>query len=146
MRHPNRLFVAAATGVALLAILTGIALAQGAVSDKLRTGNTVTIAAGETVSHDVYVFAGTVRVEGTIDGDLVASGGLIDVTGPSRVTSSRPAAASTSPGRSAATRGSPAGRCRWAAPSRRISPRSEGGLRSRHQGRSAETSSPVPVN
>ena len=81
MRHPNRLFVAAATGVALLAILTGIALAQGAVSDKLRTGNTVTIAAGETVSHDVYVFAGTVRVEGTIDGDLVASGGLIDVTG-----------------------------------------------------------------
>ena len=81
MRHPNRLFVAAAAGVALLAILTGIALAQGAVSDKLRTGNTVTIAAGETVSNDVYAFAGTVRVDGTVDGDLVASGGLVDVTG-----------------------------------------------------------------
>ena len=81
MRHPNRLFMAAAAGVALLAILTGIALAQGAVSDKLRTGNTVTIAAGETVSNDLYAFAGTVRVDGTVDGDLVASGGLVDVTG-----------------------------------------------------------------
>jgi cytoskeletal protein CcmA (bactofilin family) len=81
MRHPNRLFVAAAAGVALLAMLTSIVLAQGAVSDKLRTGNTVTIAAGETVSNDVYAFAGTVRVDGTIDGDLVASGGLVDVTG-----------------------------------------------------------------
>ena len=81
MRHPNRLFLAAAASVALLAILTGIVLAQGAVSDKLRTGNTVTIAAGETVSNDLYAFAGTVRVDGTVDGDLVASGGLVDVTG-----------------------------------------------------------------
>jgi cytoskeletal protein CcmA (bactofilin family) len=81
MRHPNRLYMAAAASVALLAILTGVALAQGAVSDKLRTGNTVTIAAGETVSNDVYAFAGTVRVDGTVDGDLVASGGLVDVTG-----------------------------------------------------------------
>ena len=81
MRHPNRLYMAAAASVALLAILTGVALAQGAVSDKLRTGDTVTIAAGETVSNDVYAFAGTVRVDGTVDGDLVASGGLVDVTG-----------------------------------------------------------------
>jgi cytoskeletal protein CcmA (bactofilin family) len=73
--------MAAAASVALLAILTGVALAQGAVSDKLRTGDTVTIAAGETVSNDVYAFAGTVRVDGTVDGDLVASGGLVDVTG-----------------------------------------------------------------
>ena len=81
MRHPNRLLMAAAACVALLAILAGVALAQGAVSDKLRTGNTVTIAAGETVSNDLYAFAGTVRVDGTVDGDLVASGGLVDVTG-----------------------------------------------------------------
>jgi cytoskeletal protein CcmA (bactofilin family) len=81
MRHPNRFALAAAAGVALLAMLTGIVLAQGAASDKLRTGNTVTIAAGETVSHDVYAFAGTVRVDGTVDGDLVASGGLVDVAG-----------------------------------------------------------------
>ena len=35
MKHPNRLFIAAVAGVALLAMLTGIVLAQGAVSDKL---------------------------------------------------------------------------------------------------------------
>ena len=81
MRHPNRVLKATAASVALLAILTGVALAQGAVSDKLRTGNTVTVAAGETVSNDLYAFAGTVRVDGTVDGDLVASGGLVDVTG-----------------------------------------------------------------
>ena len=81
MRHPNRLVMAAAACVALLAMLTGVALAQGPVNDKLRTGNTVTIAAGETVPNDLYAFAGTVRVDGTVDGDLVASGGLVDVTG-----------------------------------------------------------------
>ena len=81
MRHPNRLFMAAAAFVALLAMLTGVALAQGAVSEKLRTGDTVTIAAGETVANDLYAVAGTVRVDGTVDGDLVASGGLVDVTG-----------------------------------------------------------------
>ena len=81
MRHPNRLFMAAAASVALLATLTGFVLAAGTVSDKLRSGDTVTIAAGETVSNDLYAFAGTVRVDGTVDGDLVASGGLVDVTG-----------------------------------------------------------------
>jgi cytoskeletal protein CcmA (bactofilin family) len=81
MRHPNRLFKAMAASVVLLATLAGVALAQDAVSDKLRTGNTVTVATGETVSNDLYAFAGTVRVDGTVDGDLVASGGLIDVTG-----------------------------------------------------------------
>ena len=81
MRHPNRLLKATAASVVLLAVLTGVALAQGAVSEKLRTGNTVTIAAGETVSNDLYAFAGTVRIDGTVDGDLIASGGLVDVTG-----------------------------------------------------------------
>jgi cytoskeletal protein CcmA (bactofilin family) len=81
MGHPIRLIKAVAASLALLAILTGIAVAQGAISDKLRTGQTVTIAAGETVSNDLYAFAGTVRVDGTLEGDLVASGGLVDVTG-----------------------------------------------------------------
>jgi len=81
MVHPNRFLKAAAASVALLAILSGVAIAQGAASDKLRTGNTVTIAAGETVPNDLYAFAGTVQVDGTVDGDLVASGGLVEVTG-----------------------------------------------------------------
>ena len=80
-RVRNRLLKATVASIALLAILTGVAVAQGAVSDKLRTGNTVTVAAGETVSNDLYAFAGTVRIDGTVDGDLVASGGLVDVTG-----------------------------------------------------------------
>ena len=81
MRRGNRLLKAIVASVVLLVILTGVAVAQGAVSDKLRTGNTVTVAAGETVSNDLYAFAGTVRIDGTVDGDLVASGGLIDVAG-----------------------------------------------------------------
>jgi cytoskeletal protein CcmA (bactofilin family) len=81
MRHPDRWLLSAAASIAVLAILTGGALAQGVLDEKLRTGNTVTIAAGETVSNDLYAFAGTVRVDGTVDGDLIASGGLVDVTG-----------------------------------------------------------------
>lgn len=75
------MLAAAAASIAVLAILTGVALAQGALNEKLRTGNTVTVAAGETVSNDLYAFAGTVRVDGTVDGDLVASGGLVDIAG-----------------------------------------------------------------
>src|SRR4051794_20193865 len=81
MRHPRRLVMAAVASIALLTALTGIALAQGVLGEKLRSGDNVTIAAGETVSNDLYAFAGTVRIDGTLDGDLVASGGLIDVTG-----------------------------------------------------------------
>ena len=81
MAHPNRLLKAAAASVVLLAILSGVAIAQGAAADKLRTGDTVTVAAGETVPNDLYAFAGTVQIDGTVDGDLVASGGLIEVTG-----------------------------------------------------------------
>jgi cytoskeletal protein CcmA (bactofilin family) len=81
MRHPNRLLVAAAACLTLLVVLTGVALAQGVLTDKLRTGDTVVIAAGETVSNDLYAAAGTVQVDGTVDGDLVATGGLVDVTG-----------------------------------------------------------------
>ena len=81
MKSPNRLIAAVAACAALLLMLAGVAIVQGAVSEKFRSGETVVIAAGETVANDVYALAGTVRVEGTVDGDLVASGGQIDVTG-----------------------------------------------------------------
>ena len=81
MRHVNRVLMAAVACVFLLATLTGVAIAQGIVGEKLRSGATVTIPAGETVSNDVYAFAGTVRVDGTVDGDLIASGGRVDITG-----------------------------------------------------------------
>jgi cytoskeletal protein CcmA (bactofilin family) len=68
------------TAVLLLLTLAGVVLAQTA-REKLRTGDTVTVAAGETVANDLYAFAGTVRIDGTVDGDLIATGGTIDVTG-----------------------------------------------------------------
>jgi cytoskeletal protein CcmA (bactofilin family) len=80
MPRPSRRIATAATlAVVALIVLVGVALAQS--NDKLRSGQTVTIPAGETVTSDLYVFAGTVRVEGTIDGDLVAMGGMIEIPG-----------------------------------------------------------------
>jgi len=80
MPPPSRRIATAATlAVVALVVLVGVALAQS--NDKLRSGQTVTIPAGETVTSDLYVFAGTVRVEGTIDGDLVAMGGTIEIPG-----------------------------------------------------------------
>ncbi len=80
MPRPSRPAALAAVAAAIaLVVFTGVVLAQS--TDKLRSGQTVTIAAGETVPSDLYVFGGTVRVEGTVDGDLVAFGGTIDVLG-----------------------------------------------------------------
>lgn len=52
------------------------------IRDKFRTGDTVVIAASESVPHDLYVAGGTVRIEGRIDGDLFVGGGTIDLSGP----------------------------------------------------------------
>jgi cytoskeletal protein CcmA (bactofilin family) len=49
---------------------------------KFRSGDTVTIAQGETVAHDLYVSAGTVQIDGRIDGDLIVAGGTVTVNGP----------------------------------------------------------------
>jgi len=54
----------------------------GDVHDKFRNGNTVVIGANETVPHDLYVTANTVRVDGRIDGDLFVAAGTIDINGP----------------------------------------------------------------
>jgi hypothetical protein len=67
----------------LLAVSTiGIVLAQvGQLGGKFLTGNDITIPAGETIDHDLYVFAGSVTVNGTVNGDIVAAGGTIDLNG-----------------------------------------------------------------
>jgi hypothetical protein len=69
--------------VSLLVLLTtGVVLAQDQqLGGKVMTGSEVTIPAGETVDHDLYVFAGTVVSNGTINGDLVVTGGTVDVNG-----------------------------------------------------------------
>jgi hypothetical protein len=80
----KRLFVVA-LGLALpLALLTvGVVLGQGGqLGGKLLTGSDVTIPAGETIDHDIYVFGGSLTSNGTINGDVVAFGGSVDVNGP----------------------------------------------------------------
>jgi hypothetical protein len=73
---------------ALLAALLLLTLAAGLVlgnsillNGKLRTGDTVTVPAGETWHGDLYLLGGRVSVLGTVDGDLTALGGQVDVSG-----------------------------------------------------------------
>ncbi|MGD9891073.1 MAG: hypothetical protein AB7R89_02045 [Dehalococcoidia bacterium] len=73
--------------IALLLMVTLLpavyaATQAAAVRDKFRSGGEVTIAADETVPHDLYVSGGRVRIDGTIQGDLVAAGGEVDIDGP----------------------------------------------------------------
>ena len=83
MRPTKRLLVLALGLAGLLAALTmGVVLAQGGqLGGKLLTGSDVTIPAGETVDHDVYVFGGSLTSNGTIKGDIVAAGGTVNVNG-----------------------------------------------------------------
>ncbi len=77
-----RLLVIATIALALLGPLVLYAAAQQSeLGGKIRAGETIVIAAGETVAGDLYVFGGTIRVNGQIEGDLVAFGGQVEVTG-----------------------------------------------------------------
>jgi hypothetical protein len=69
---------------AVIALLTsGVVLAseQQQLGGKVITGDTVTIASGDTVDHDLYVFAGRANIDGTVNGDLVAAGGNVNING-----------------------------------------------------------------
>ena len=80
--------VASVLTAALLAGGTGplpVANAQqpgSKIQDKFRTGDTVVVAADETVPHDLYAAGGTIRIDGRVDGDLFVGGGTIDISGP----------------------------------------------------------------
>lgn len=75
--------VAAAVMVALVVAMTAsVALAQETeLGGKLRAGDQVVVAAGETVEGDLYASGALVRVEGTVDGDLLVSAGQVQVPG-----------------------------------------------------------------
>jgi hypothetical protein len=74
----------------VLALLCGLTLVApawaqssgGDPRDKFMSGNTVTIPRDMTVSHDLYVTGGTIRIDGGVDGDLFVLGGTVDVSGP----------------------------------------------------------------
>jgi len=80
----NTLRVIALTGavIILIAIDASPALAASALGGKLRYGDTVVVPPGETVNSDLYVFAGTVTIDGAVHGDVVAAGGRVTVDGP----------------------------------------------------------------
>ena len=81
-RMSPRRGAAAAAGLGLVLLTATAVVAQDeALSGKLRSGDTVTIAEGEVVEGDLYAFAGIVVVDGRIDGDLVAAGGDVRVNG-----------------------------------------------------------------
>lgn len=72
---------------ALLLVIAGpllaasVALAQTDALPKLMSGTDVTIPAGQVIAHDLYVVAGTIVVDGRVQGDLVAAGGRVEVNG-----------------------------------------------------------------
>lgn len=84
MRSKRARFFVGLGLIGLLALLTtGVVLAQDQeLGGKLVTGSDVTIAAGETVDHDLYVFGGTLISNGTINGDIVVAAGTIAINGP----------------------------------------------------------------
>jgi cytoskeletal protein CcmA (bactofilin family) len=73
--------VALVAALLLMVLASTVVLGVDALDGKLRTGDDITVPAGETVEGDLYVFAGTVTVEGTVNGDLTAFGGTVTVSG-----------------------------------------------------------------
>lgn len=53
---------------------------QAAAAD-VRSGDTITVGAGETVEDDLYAFGGTISILGTVHGDVIAFGGTVLISG-----------------------------------------------------------------
>jgi cytoskeletal protein CcmA (bactofilin family) len=79
---PSRRVRFSIIGMSVLMLLGAGAVLAGTVEhDKLRAGERVVISENEVLGHDLYAFAGTVVVDGTIEGDLVAGAGVVTVNG-----------------------------------------------------------------
>ena len=74
--------LAALALITLLALTASSALGTDRLGGKVRFGETITVPSSETVDHDLYIFAGTIVVDGTVKGDLVAFGGQVTINGP----------------------------------------------------------------
>jgi hypothetical protein len=62
---------------ALLAVL----VPASALAAEVHQGNSLVVAPGETIDDDLYVFGGTVNVQGTVNGDVILFGGMSTVSG-----------------------------------------------------------------
>ena len=79
----KRLATLAILTLAVLTSLATVAVAQNEdfLGGKIRTGDTVSVPAGETVEGDLYIFGGDINVAGRVLGDLVVFGGQVDIGG-----------------------------------------------------------------
>jgi cytoskeletal protein CcmA (bactofilin family) len=77
-------------GAAVSMVLAGLVLMLVAATQPARAGEVFKakpnqpnylLPAGQTVNNDLFVFADSVRVDGTVDGDLFAFGNTVEVTG-----------------------------------------------------------------
>jgi cytoskeletal protein CcmA (bactofilin family) len=78
-------FSRSAIVVGLRAVLIASALLvlvpiQAGAAD-VRQGGSVTIGPDQTITDDLYVFGGTVNVQGTVDGSVIAAGGNVTISG-----------------------------------------------------------------
>jgi cytoskeletal protein CcmA (bactofilin family) len=66
---------------ALLAVLATFALTAPVAAGDFRSEQSVTVAEGESIDDDLYVAAGTVNIDGTVNGDATIAGGTVQVSG-----------------------------------------------------------------
>ena len=73
---------ALAAAALILVLAASMVLGKGQLlGGKLRTGDTVNVAADEKWRGDLYLLGGRVTMAGFVDGDLTVFGGQVDVTG-----------------------------------------------------------------
>ena len=77
----QRALIAWVVSVSLVAVMM---LPASAMALTRREGDTVTIAKGETISDDLYLFGSNIAVDGTVDGDVVAFGQNVVINGDVR--------------------------------------------------------------
>ena len=65
----------------LLALFATFALTGPAAAGEFRSEQSVTVAEGESIDDDLYVAAGIVNIDGTVNGDATIAGGTVTVTG-----------------------------------------------------------------
>jgi cytoskeletal protein CcmA (bactofilin family) len=65
--------------VCIVAML--LALAEPAEAADIRTGDSITVGAGETINDDLYAFGNTISVLGNVRGDAIAAGATVDLAG-----------------------------------------------------------------
>lgn len=66
---------------ALLALFATLALAGPVAAGEFRSEQSVTVAEGESIDDDLYVAAGIVNIDGTVNGDATIAGGTVTVSG-----------------------------------------------------------------